>query len=72
MNDSPSYFVAPPDVANHTLPSSSSTMPLTAIPPNPSIYSAERFADTTWVAVDPTALSGVATVGGTAHLYIGQ
>jgi hypothetical protein len=31
----------------------------------------EKFLDLCWVTLEPTALNGIATIGSTAHLFIG-
>lgn len=41
------------------------------IPNDPSLLDVKTFIDLTWVSLDSFAQSGIATVGGTAHLYLG-
>lgn len=41
------------------------------IPNDPGLLEVETFVDLTWVSLDASAPNGIATVGGTAHLYLG-
>lgn len=42
------------------------------LPNDPAILGLNQFVDLAWISLDPLAISGIATIGGTAQLYLGN
>ncbi|MFN0206807.1 MAG: hypothetical protein ACKVS6_10920 [Planctomycetota bacterium] len=65
----PSYL---PDFLGYLDANGASPVTMQLLMPNDPSLMGGIFLDFAWISFEPSALSGIATVGGTAHLYLGN